>query len=64
MIRAMLQDSRSGRDDWGISDQGEVNPGLGHQVGLKLQHLDNFVVVFLDNFWTIGHTELQTIANI
>ena len=39
MIRAMIRDSRSGmsgRDDWGLSDQGEVNHGIGHQVGLEL----------------------------
>ena len=42
MIRAMLRDSRSGmsgRDDWGISDQGEVNPGVRHQVSLELSQI-------------------------
>ena len=29
-----------GRDDWGISDQGEVNPGIGHQVGLELRQVN------------------------
>ena len=24
------------RNDWGISDQGEMNPGVWHQIGLEL----------------------------
>merc|ERR1712045_645891 len=28
-----------GRDDWCIGDQGEVDPGVGHQVGLELSQI-------------------------
>ena len=28
------------RDDWSISYQREVNPGVGHQVGLELSEID------------------------
>ena len=28
------------RDDWGVGDQREVNPGVGHQVGLELSQIN------------------------
>merc|ERR1719471_1970949 len=28
------------RDDWSVGDQGEVDPGVGHQVGLELSQIN------------------------
>ena len=28
------------RDDWSVGDQREVNPGVGHQVGLELSQIN------------------------
>ena len=35
----LLVVSLLGGDDWGVGDQGEVDPGVGHQVGLELSEI-------------------------
>ena len=38
--RELLVVSLLSRDDWSVGDQREVNPGVGHQVGLELSQIN------------------------